>query len=200
VKLRFSPISPFVRKVLVFAHEINVRDQIDLVPTDVWDPQSDIVGDNPLGKVPALVTEHGALVGSLLCCEYLQHRNPKIALIPAEFGARLEVLRLHAIADGMTEAAVLHAVERFRRPKEFIYAGQLERQQSKIENALSYLENCSEAQSGRVDLATLTIGCALEYLDLRMAQLEWRNKAPRLAAWLSELAMRPSFSSTRPAS
>ena len=56
LKLWYSPASPFVRKVLVFAHETGLADSIALVPGDVWAPDTEITKDNPLGKVPALVT------------------------------------------------------------------------------------------------------------------------------------------------
>src|ERR1700687_3227023 len=56
MRLRYSNASPFVRKVLVFAHEAGLAQNIELVPTDVWAADTDIVRDNPLGKVPTLVT------------------------------------------------------------------------------------------------------------------------------------------------
>ena len=71
LKLWYSPASPFVRKVLVFAHEAGLEDSIALVPGDVWAPETEVTKDNPLGKVPALVTPDGVFAGSYLCCEYL---------------------------------------------------------------------------------------------------------------------------------
>ena len=44
MKLWYSPASPFVRKVLVFAHETGLADSIELVPGDVWAPDT---GDHP---------------------------------------------------------------------------------------------------------------------------------------------------------
>jgi hypothetical protein len=51
------PASPFVRKVLVFAHEIGLAEPIDVVLSDVWAPDGNIFRDNPLGKVLALVSD-----------------------------------------------------------------------------------------------------------------------------------------------
>lgn len=198
LKLRFSPLSPFVRKVLVFARELGVIDQITLVPTDVWDPNSDIATDNPLGKVPVLLSADGAFPGSLLCCEYLQAQKREPSLIPQAGGERWSVLQLHAVADGVLEAAVAHAVERFRRPKEAVFEGNLSRQETKIRNALGHLENRHAAFADRVDLSSITVACALEYLDLRLSHLNWRSQAPVLTAWQSAFSGRPSLVATRP--
>jgi glutathione S-transferase len=197
-RLRYSRLSPFVRKVLVFAHELGIHDRIELVATDVWDPNSDISVDNPLGKVPALVTDKGVFAGSYLCCEFLQTLVPGLPLIPQPRQDRWPVLQTYTIADGALEAAVAHVVERFRRPKELIYEGNLERQLAKVEGALRYLESTATGFENRIDISTITIGCALEYLDFRLEHFDWRGNAPRLAAWQAVLSERPSFKTTRP--
>ncbi|MEK7245490.1 MAG: glutathione S-transferase N-terminal domain-containing protein, partial [Pseudomonadota bacterium] len=56
MKLRYSPASPYVRKVTVVAHETGLIDRIEIVATNVWANDTDIGRDNPLGKVPALAT------------------------------------------------------------------------------------------------------------------------------------------------
>ena len=59
MKLRYSPTSPYVRKVLVAAIEVGLKDKIEIILTDPWDPETDLPDDNPLGKVPTLITENG---------------------------------------------------------------------------------------------------------------------------------------------
>ena len=54
MRLRYTPLSPFARKVRVCAWELGLSDYLELAPCDVWAADSDIVIDNPLGKVPAL--------------------------------------------------------------------------------------------------------------------------------------------------
>ncbi|MCC0005677.1 MAG: glutathione S-transferase N-terminal domain-containing protein [Methylobacteriaceae bacterium] len=106
MKLRYAKTSPFVRKVLVFADEVGMADRIELAPTDVWTAETDIARDNPLGKVPALVTREGTFVGSFACCDYLERRNGAPKLIPDEPKARWRVMQMHGLADGLMEAAV----------------------------------------------------------------------------------------------
>lgn len=198
LKLRYAKTSPFVRKVLVFADESGIADRIELRPADVWGDEAEIARDNPLGKVPALVTDDGTFVGSFACCEYLDRRNGGPRLIPDEPKARWRVMQIHGLADGLMEAAVAHVIESLRRPKEFVFDGYLQRQRGKMERALAALEARVGDLAG-IDLGSITTACALGYLDLRFADsLDWRAQAPQLAAWHLGFSKRPSMQKTRP--
>lgn len=198
MKLRYAKASPFVRKVLVFADEVGVADRIETAPADVWTPGNDIVKDNPLGKVPALVTREGTFVGSYACCDYLERRNGAPRLIPDEPKARWRVLQIHGLADGLMEAGVAYVIESLRRPQEYVYPGYLDRQLSKVFGALDALE-ARRAELDTVDLGSITTACALGYLDFRFHdKIDWRGRAPALAAWYAEFAKRPSMQKTRP--
>src|SRR5204863_7550506 len=74
MKLFYSPLSPYVRKCLVAARELGLHERIELVPAAAHPVNRDrnIVAHNPLGKVPTLVTDEGAvLYDSRVICEYL---------------------------------------------------------------------------------------------------------------------------------
>lgn len=197
MKLRYAKPSPFVRKVIVFADEAGLADRIEFRPTDVWSAETDIGKDNPLGKVPALLTPDGTFVGSFACCDYLDHRNGR-RMIPEEPKARWRVMQVHGLADGAMEAAVDYVIESIRRPAEFVYPGYLDRQVDKIERALDALQG-RQAEIGEIDLASITAGCMLGYLDFRLQnRLDWRKRTPGLAAWYAEFAKRPSMLKTQP--
>jgi len=198
LQLRYTPASPFVRKVLVFAHETGLADQIQLIPTDVWASDSDIVRDNPLGKVPALIGPDGTFIGSLLCCEYLDTLHAGKRLIPLAPAERWPALQLHALADGVLDAAVAHVIERLRRPTALVHDGYLERQTGKIRRTLDALQIAIPALGEHVDIAAITIACALGYLDLRLPQLEWRRDHAALALWYATFSSRPSLAMTTP--
>ena len=59
MKLRFSPTSPYVRKVAITLVETGLNDRVEKIPTLPWDAKTDLGNDNPLGKVPALVLDDG---------------------------------------------------------------------------------------------------------------------------------------------
>ena len=197
MKLLFAATSPFVRKVLVFADEAGVVDRIDKAPTDVWGA-TDVFKDNPLGKVPALVTNDGAFLGSFACCDYLDRQNGARRLIPDSGAARWRVMQIHGLADGAMEAAVAWIIESLRRPAEFVYTGTLERQLEKDLRALDALE----ARAGdltEIDLGSVTTACMLGYLDFRFKdKIDWRARAPKLTAFYATFSKRPSMRKTAP--
>ena len=57
MKLRYSLTSPYVRKVVVAAIELGIDGRIEKIPTNTADPASGLANDNPLSKVPALLTD-----------------------------------------------------------------------------------------------------------------------------------------------
>ncbi len=103
MRLRYHPASPFVRKVVVAASELALLDRIELVATRTRPPLSpDLGDDNPLGKVPALVTDDGTrLYDSGVICEYLDWLAGDRHLFPPPGPARWEALRLATLGDGM---------------------------------------------------------------------------------------------------
>ena len=196
MKLWYSPASPFVRKVMVFAHEAGLADSIEFVTGDLWAPDAAILKDNPLGKVPALVTADGVFAGSYLCCEYLDSKHAGTRLIPTEPRERWPVMQLHAFADGIIEAGVASVVEQVRRPKEFVYQGTLDRQQGKIVGTLNKIATMDLPHTANI--GSITLGCALGYLDFRMPQLDWRDGRTALSQWYETFAQRKSMQATVP--
>ena len=50
----------------------------------------------------------------------------------------------------------------------------------------------------RFDLATITLGCLLGYLDFRFASFDWRTGHPKLAAWFVRFSALPEMKATVP--
>jgi glutathione S-transferase len=88
MKLRYSPTSPFVRKALIAAYEVGLEDKIEKISTDPWAADTDLRADNPLSKVPCLVTDEGETIfDSLVICEYLNTMGNG-SLFPTDIQAR----------------------------------------------------------------------------------------------------------------
>jgi glutathione S-transferase len=150
---------------------------------------------NPVGKIPALIGDDGAtFYDSPVICEYLDARAGGNRIFPAVGTARWTALRRQAIADGIMDAAVLTRYEEAIRPKELRWQEWVDGQLLKIRTALDALER--ESLEGVFDIGTISIACALGYLDLRFASEDWRNGRPRLAAWAAAIAKRPSLAAT----
>ena len=89
--LHWSPRSPYVRKVMIAAHEMGLADRLRTVRTVVGGtaPHRELMRINPLGKIPTLELEDGTvLYDSPVICEYLDtlHDGPK--LFPAAWPVR----------------------------------------------------------------------------------------------------------------
>lgn len=199
MKLFHSPRSPFVKKVLVVAWELGVGPELEPVVcrANHIDRDRTIIAHNPLGQVPTLLLEDGGyLADTRVICEYLNHRFSG-TLYPEPGPARWEALRLDALAHGMMDAGVLAGLEMRLRPPEFYYAPWAEGQAAKLHSGVDALEGCVERLSGTVDIAAISIGCCLSFIDRRLGHVDWRSDHPKLAAWLDEFETRESMRQTR---
>ena len=76
MKLMYSPLSPYVRKTMVVAHELGLVDKLELVERSGTPlaPNDDIVAANPVGRIPALILDDGSvLADSRVICRYYNH-------------------------------------------------------------------------------------------------------------------------------
>lgn len=195
MKLYFSATSPYVRKCLVVAHELGVAERITLLPSNAHPVQRDatLVAQNPLGKVPTLVTDDGqVLYDSRVICEYLDACFGG-SLFPRDGVARWQALTLQSLADGMLDAALLARYEEAARPEALRWAEWSAGQLDKLHTSLAALEAAPAQLAGRVDIGTLALGCALGYIDLRFDRLGWRGRYPQVATWAAGFMQRPSM-------
>jgi glutathione S-transferase len=201
VRLYHSPTSPFVRKVVVTLHETGLLDKVELVPaagTPV-EPGTLPLARNPLGKIPTLERDDGpALYDSRVITRYLDDLAGG-RLYPAA-PPLWDPLTLEATADGLMEAAVLVVYEGRTRPEERRHAPWVEAQWDKIARGLDAVEaRWMSHLAGPLDAGQIGIGCALGYLDFRLADRGWRDGRPALAGWEARFAERPAMQATRPA-
>ena len=199
MQLYSSPASPFARKVRVSAHELGLDARLQLINITLSpvNPHAGLRTHNPLGKIPALVTDSGeTLYDSPVICEYLDALAGGGRLIPTAAAARWTALRRQALADGLTDATVLVRYEQAVRPAALRWQDWIEGQFLKVRTALDALEQ--EDLEGPFDIGAVSLACALGYLDFRFAEERWREARPRLAAWYDAVSQRPSLLATRP--
>jgi glutathione S-transferase len=200
MKMRYSPNSPYVRKCMVLALETGIAGKIEKLPasTAPTNPNKELAQDNPLAKIPALITDDGqALFDSPVICEYLDSQHGGNRVFPAEGKARWTALRQQALGDGILDAALLGRYE-MTRPEEKRWKDWSEGQMFKIRSGLDALEADVAALSGPLTIGQITVGCALGYLDFRYPNENWRAAHPRLAAWYDAFAKRPAMKETVP--
>jgi glutathione S-transferase len=215
MKLYGSLTSPFVRKVRIVLAEKQLP--CEFVVTEPGRVQA-VAHLNPLGRVPVLELDESAtapsvargprldpigdgdvLFDSPVIVEYLDALSAP-ALIPASGPARWQVLRWHALAQGVLDATVARLLET-RRPAAQQSGETIALHENAIRAALDYAEARVAGRhhlvEGRLTLADLAWAVALEYVDFRFAH-DWRSTHPQLARWLGPWSARTSFQATQP--
>ncbi|MBS7542142.1 glutathione S-transferase [Ancylobacter oerskovii] len=205
MKLIFAPTSPFVRKVMAVAHETGLagRLEIEFNPASPLQRDPALVGHNPLGKIPALVLDDGrVLFDSPVICEYLATTAGDTVLFPPAGPARWAALTQQALGDGLLDAAIANRYETVPRPADLRWPDWTKAQLAKIAGALDAIEALAPELPQQSDhpatIGTITLGCALGYLDFRYAELNWREGRPQAAVWFAAFDARPSMAATRP--
>jgi glutathione S-transferase len=207
MRLFWTPASPFVRKVMVAAHELKLVRQIEIVPT-AWPHEwatrtiafdEDFVAANPVGRIPTLVTEEGtAICESNLICRYLAARVAGAKLIPGNTADDLPALRLWGIADGALEAMIARRAETLRADRErsddFI-----RKQRQRIARCFDGFDVSYLASGKEPTIAHVAAGIACGYMDFRFPADAWRDNRAPLARWYDDFATRESMKLTMPA-
>ncbi|MFK7857607.1 MAG: glutathione S-transferase family protein [Granulosicoccus sp.] len=202
MKLYYAPASPFVRKVHASIIELGLQDQVTLQFTPVLPGKPNEAyakAHNPSGKIPALQTDTGdVLFDSTIICEYLDSLSDCVRLLPTSISERYLTLTRQSLAHGICESAVVIRYETFLRPEAMQWDVWIKDQWSKIDRSLSWFNANPKLWQGDIDLAQITLGCALGYLDFRSSEYDWRGRYPELGPWFEMFVTRESFELTRP--
>lgn len=195
MRLYGSPISPFSRKAMVIARELDIKLEILPRPADV----EEFRRVNPLGKIPALVLDDGsALFDSPVICEYLNELGggkffPGNSLWRNNSG-KWKALTLQALGDGLADAAVAIAVEN-RQPSP--NQAHLDRHRAALTAALDMVERVKFAATPTI--GEISVACALGYIEFRKLEPDWRGARPKLSAWYDKFCDYPAMKATQPA-
>lgn len=199
MKLHWSPKSPYVRKVMVVAHETGTADRIERVRSVAFMTKvnPDIQADNPLGKIPSLVLDDGRTVfDSLVICQYLDRLNTGPKLFPADPEAHLDAMVRHALGQGISDALILWRNELNREPEKQAQ-DLLAALEFKVSASLDRLEADAVRMEGLAfDIGAASIGVTLSYMDFRFDDYDWRAGRPNLTRWQTAFEARDSVKAT----
>ena len=197
MKLMYQTHSPFARKVLVFAYEAGLGEQIEVVhhETSPTAPNDEVFEQNPLGKVPVLIRPGLApLFDSDVICGYLDTLHKGRKLIPPSGEARWRALRLQAVAQGLAESGIAVRWETVRRPAALRYPALHVGYVAKLRASYDWLERNHDVDSqphiGHIALAT-----TLSWIEFRQLP-SFRERHPKLITWFDEFEGRPSMRKT----
>ena len=196
--LRSTPASPFGRKINLAIGVLGFERDVTVEGADLQSASDTIRRQNPLGKIPTLVTEDGtSLFDSRVILEYLDHRAGGGKIIPREPQARFAALRLQALADGMTDAQILLIYEGRWRAPERHEPKWVDYQSDKIARGFAALDAAPPSLDATPNVGQIALACFLGHRDLRFKG-DWRANHPKLVTWLDRFAAQvPAFNATK---
>jgi glutathione S-transferase len=170
--------------------------RIEKITTNPHASPVELLAENPLSKVPALVTDDRvSLFGSQLICEYLDTLGDALPLFPPSGPARWRALKFQSLGDGILDAAVPCRGEQ-GKPQEDARDTQIARYKAVFARAVDTLE--VDPPHKHVDIGSITVACALGYLDFRFASDPWRPGHPQLTAWYEAFSKNKGIAETAP--
>lgn len=193
-------LSPFVRKVRVYLAEKGLPYEHEpVIPVNVSDEYRKI---SPLGKIPAYQDENVTLADSSVICAYLERKNPKPPLYPAEDEAYARAIWFEEYADGGMQPVIGNSIffpvvvapRFFNRPQDMETANKAMEEQ--MPRFFDYLES----QIGDRDylvgqsLTIGDIGICSPLVNLRLAGFDVDAKRwPKFRRYVDGIHARPSF-------
>lgn len=194
-----ASVSPFVRKVLMFAAEKGIA--LEHRPVSPHADDMQFKSASPLGKIPALVDGDYSLADSTAIMHYLEAKFPAHPLIPAEPKARGKAVWYEEFADTvMFPVGTVLFINRVLLPNVRKIPGDLakaDEMAKQLPAMFAYLENVIPAQ-GFVVGDGLTIGdIAITNMLINLSYSGGEvdaAKYPKLAAYYGRISSRPSVS------
>jgi glutathione S-transferase len=198
MKLYLNKTSPYARLAFATAHEAGLASTLETEWVEPWDDAPALLEVNPLGKVPALVTDGGtALIESGAICDHLIAVSGADRLMPGKASLCEDTLRRLGLGRATIDCAfgvVIH-----RRFSGGTDTGLTERWVRAIPRAVAALERLAPRRIGvDPDLGDIAVAVALDYVDFRLPMVGWRAGAPNLARWVDGNLARASFRATDP--
>lgn len=194
-------MSPFTRRVAVWC-TLQGREPERRKLTVAGDDFERIRALNPVGRVPVLVLDDGAvLIETSAIIDWLEETAPEgRRLLPASGVARRDALQLIACANSTAEKAVALVYEKNRRPPELHWPEWVARLEGQISGGLAALEQRTpegwfggDAPNGP-DIAFVI---AHDFIIATNPHL-LEGKFPKLAAMAARAQALPAFSQTMP--
>lgn len=182
-KLLYSPASPYSAKVRMAAALAGY--DLDAVVVDTNAEPDLLTGNNPLGKIPVLLTDDGRAVHDSAMILQFINREKRNSIFPTNAAKRTDAEVTEATADGLMDALLAHVYERRFRPEELVHQPWLDKQWSKATRALDHFNANPPRLSGKLNGGHLALRAALGYAALRF-EGKWERGRSKLVRWAAK--------------
>jgi glutathione S-transferase len=194
-----ASLSPFVRKVLVFAAEKGI--EVELKPTGLGNKDPDFIEASPFGKMPGLRDGDFAISDSSAIVVYMEAVKPEPNLIPAEPRARARTIWFDEYADTILFACGGKMFfNRIVAPRFLGQAGDeaaaAKAECEELPPLLDYLESVIPDSGFLVEdrLTLADIAVASPFANLKHINVALDpGRHPRVLAYVEKILARPSF-------
>ena len=196
-RLLITPRSPFSRRVRLAMMQAGYAFEEEVV--DPFQPTENFLKANPLGLVPVLLRVEGdPIADSSLILDYLD--EVAFAVWPKDPLLRLEVRSVSVLCSGVMMAAVNYF---FESRKTVPATEWLEDYLQTVPRILAEIDRRLQNRrlvhaSAILTQAGWDLAVALEYLDLRMPNFNWRGSHPSFVPVLEEARASRCFTETSP--
>ena len=180
MKILFAPASPYSSKVRMAARYSEL--DLEEVRTDTSAEGEELVGSNPLGKIPTLITDDGSAVYDSRAIMQFIDRTTGKKLYPRNAARRTEAEVLEALCDGICDALILIIYERRFRPEEKVHQDWIDRQWRRVERGLDHLNANLPRTTRSLHGGHFALAGLLGYLSLRF-EGKWERGRARLKNW-----------------
>ncbi|WP_047464792.1 glutathione S-transferase [Rhizobium rhizogenes] len=196
MKLLCSPTSPFSSKVRMAARHLGI--EINEIRVDTNAGPAALVDNNPLGKIPTLLTDDGeAIFDSRTIMQYFHRRKGK-KLYPAKDSKRTEAEVLEALCDGANECLLSIVYERRLRDPDKQHQPWIDRQWTKVGRALTHLNAEPPKIGKKLHGGHFALASLLGYLQLRF-EGQWEDDHADLIAWVRKFEKHfPDYQAMKP--
>ena len=201
MRLFYTPGSPYARIVRIALLETGLDADVRKREVTLRDPGSALLPHNPVGRVPTLELDDGAiLTESLLILDYLDTRHAGPPLVPRDGSDGWRALSDLGFAAGFLEGIVVWG-RMLRNPENERAPAVIALEITRANRAADALERdvATGAHAGPgMNAVRIVLGCTFGWVDLRLPVWKWREGRPALSAWYDAIAATPSFRATMP--
>ena len=197
MKIYGFPLSPFVRKVLVAAHEKGI--DYELVPADPSRPTEEFLQVSPFSKIPALADGDFHLADSTAIVTYFEAKHPEPPLLPPDPQGRGRAVWFEEVADTvLIPASGPIVLNRFLKPK--FFGAECDEEAAKageeaVKRPLDYLESATGESgwlNGDFSIGDLAVASCVKTLGYTGWTLD-AERYPKLTAWYGRVTDRPAW-------
>jgi glutathione S-transferase len=197
MKLYLNATSPYARMVRIIMLEKKLESKIELCWCDPWSDDEALLRENPLGRIPTLVTDVGmAISESLLIALYLDEQCSVQPLISAD--CKENIFHVAGLGVGLMGAAFSTVISAKYLNNEANDSVLSQRRLRAIQRTLEHLEKNLECYLSleSISIGDIAVAVALDYLAFRLPELGISNTYTKLEDWRSNISKRLSFKET----